>query len=214
MNGFYNKRDYVLLTMIVLFSITLSTFFVINASFIYELVIRYLNLTVKYQVSNQILLHNLRVVTDFIQNPFAKGMNLAHYHLSRGAYEHFTDVRKLVMLNHFTLAMSGIYLIVAWFKKTIQQQLWKLTDYLKRVLVMIGLIMLICLIDFNDIFIYLHRLVFPNHNWVFNPQKDPIIKVLPDQYFLCCFAVWFGLLILLLLGFYGYGKLQIKKNRP
>lgn len=213
MNGFYNQRDYVLLTMIVLFSITLSTFFVINASFIYELVVKNWALSTKYHVSNAILLHNLKVMTNFIQNPFAQEMNLIQYHLSRGAYEHFTDVRKLVILNHFILVVSGIYLIIAWTKKVLQQQLWKLTEYLKRVLVCIVLIMLICLIDFNDIFIYLHQLVFLNHNWVFSPKKDPIINVLPDQYFLCCFAVWFGLVILLLLGFYGYGKWQIKKNR-
>lgn len=196
--------------MIILFTLTFSTFLVINTSFIYWLVMKWLNLNVKYHVSGTILMHNLNVMTNFIQNPFAGKLNLSEYHLSKGAYAHFKDVRKLVLLNHFTLLISVIYLVITWIRGEIQQNLWKLTDYLKRVLVMVGLVMLLCLIDFNDIFIYLHRLIFSNHNWVFNPKKDPIIKVLPDQYFLCCFAVWFSLVILLLIGFYSYGKLQIK----
>lgn len=213
MNGFYNKSDYVLLMMIILFSITMSTFLVINANFIYGIVIKYLDLNDKYHVSLNVLLHNLKVMTDFIQDPFINGMNLTPYHLSKGAYEHFTDVRKLVMLDYLILALSTLYLIITWYKKIIQRELWKLTDYLKRTMIILWLLMLICLIDFNDIFIYLHEMIFPNHNWVFSPKKDPIINVLPDQYFLCCFAVWFGLVFLLLIGFYGYGKLQIKTNK-
>ncbi|WP_429971903.1 TIGR01906 family membrane protein [Fructilactobacillus sp. Tb1] len=212
MNGFYNKRDYVLLTMIVLFTITLSTFFVINANFIYWLVIKYLNLNIKYHVSTQLLMHNLHVMVTFIQNPLVNAMHLWHYKLSNGAYEHFTDVRKLVMLDYLILALSGFYLLICAYHKTMQTHLWKLTDYLKRVMLVIGLLMFICLIDFYDVFIYLHRMIFPNHNWVFSPKKDPIIEVLPDQYFLSCFVVWFGLVFLLLISFYLAGKWQIKKK--
>jgi len=39
----------------------------------------------------------------------------------------------------------------------------------------------------------MHAIFFRNDYWLFNPATDPIIKILPDAYFLHC-----GILIILL----------------
>ena len=48
-------------------------------------------------------------------------------------------------------------------------------------------------IDWNKTFAMMHAIFFKNDYWLFNPATDPIIKILPDAYFLHC-----GILIILL----------------
>ena len=55
-------------------------------------------------------------------------------------------------------------------------------------------IVLGCLIasDFDSAFVIFHSIFFPGKdNWQFNPRTDPIIKVLPEQFFLNC-AIFIG----------------------
>ncbi len=45
------------------------------------------------------------------------------------------------------------------------------------------MLLLVVMLDFNDVFIIFHELLFQNRDWIFDPRQDPVINVLPDQYF-------------------------------
>ena len=51
------------------------------------------------------------------------------------------------------------------------------------------------LLDWDALFTAFHKLFFRNDYWLFDPDTDPVIKLLPDSYFLHCLA---GILVLLL----------------
>lgn len=53
----------------------------------------------------------------------------------------------------------------------------------KFFLVGLGMLLLVVMLDFNDVFIIFHELLFQNRDWIFDPRQDPVINVLPDQYF-------------------------------
>ena len=42
-------------------------------------------------------------------------------------------------------------------------------------------------IDFDRLFVMFHQLVFSNDYWLFNPHLDPIINILPENFFMHCF---------------------------
>ena len=50
--------------------------------------------------------------------------------------------------------------------------------------------MLPIVINFEKSFVIFHKLLFSNDYWVFDPEKDPIILMLPEE-FLCMQRVLF-----------------------
>ena len=58
-------------------------------------------------------------------------------------------------------------------------------------------IVIIASIDFYDAFIVFHKLFFPGKdNWEFDPDKDEIVRILPEGFFALC-AGWIGSHILI-----------------
>ena len=39
-------------------------------------------------------------------------------------------------------------------------------------------------IDFNTCFILFHKIMFSNDYWIFDPQLDPVINMLPEEFFM------------------------------
>ena len=52
-------------------------------------------------------------------------------------------------------------------------------------------------LNWNAFFIKFHELFFNNNYWIFDPATDPVIRILPDEFFFHCAVV---ILLFLLLG--------------
>lgn len=52
-------------------------------------------------------------------------------------------------------------------------------------------------LDWDALFTAFHRLIFRNDYWLFDPDTDPVIDLLPDSYFLHCLVGILGVLIFL-----------------
>jgi len=58
--------------------------------------------------------------------------------------------------------------------------------------VVIGLMGL--LMGFDQFFVLFHTVLFPGDStWLFDPVKDPVIYILPEEFFLHCFILFFVL---------------------
>ena len=110
---------------------------------------------------------------------------------SASAMEHFADVRKLFVLDLCTFAGATLLLIgVCRFgrKKTV-----RLLGHTSGFWGAIGLGILFLTIgtwaalDFDRAFVVFHQLLFPGKsNWLFDSRKDPIINMLPAEFFRNC----------------------------
>lgn len=57
-----------------------------------------------------------------------------------------------------------------------------------------GIVLVILMaVDFDGFFVIFHKILFRNNDWLFDPSLDPIIDVLPDEFFAQCFALFFVL---------------------
>lgn len=65
--------------------------------------------------------------------------------------------------------------------------------------------------DWETVFVEFHRLVFRNDYWLFDPVSDPVIRILPDTYFLHCAAMILLLMIGASLGFLFLYRRKVKK---
>ena len=105
---------------------------------------------------------------------------------------HFEDCKVLFDLNASILLISGAILAVLFFmrKRWGAYRLGKHSALLwAAVLSLTAPIMIGCLaaLDFDRAFVIFHSIFFPGKtNWVFDWYRDPIIRVLPQDFFRNC----------------------------
>lgn len=117
---------------------------------------------------------------------------------------HFEDVRKLFLLDLDVLAACAILLIAT--AAIIRIRGWRPGRLLGRgfpfwagaglggaFLIVGGL----AATDFDRAFVIFHTLFFPGKdNWIFDPWKDEIINILPQDFFMHCAILILAILIL------------------
>ena len=105
---------------------------------------------------------------------------------------HFEDCKVLFDLNATILSGSGLLLAVLFFmrKKWGPYRLGKHSAYLwAAVLSLTAPIAIgaLAALDFDRAFVIFHSIFFPGKtNWVFDWYADPIIRVLPQEFFMDC----------------------------
>ena len=127
-------------------------------------------------------------VLDFslFNKPFKTGV----LKYSNEGKQHFKDCKRLFIIDFIILGLTTLILIIQkiFFSK---QKLFNFSLSFWSsclILIVLSIILLITLfLGFDQAFITFHHLLFPGKtNWIFNPQKDEIIKILPKEYFMNC----------------------------
>ena len=123
---------------------------------------------------------------------------------SQSGADHFADVRVLFLLDLWVLGLSLAALIgmlvLCRMKRTRPQPLlgrgpgfWGAAG-LGAVFLLIGGL---AALDFQRAFVVFHSLFFPGKtNWIFDWRTDPIILLLPEEFFRNCALLIFVLLLL------------------
>lgn len=118
---------------------------------------------------------------------------------SESGAAHFADVRRLFALDLWVLAISAVLLGASYFFKKRPRLgghtpgFWS-TVGLGAILAMVGGL---AALDFDRAFTVFHKLCFPGKdNWIFRRYKDPVIDMLPEEFFRNCAIVIFALIAL------------------
>lgn len=117
---------------------------------------------------------------------------------------HFTDVRKLFLLDLWVLAASAALLaITAVIVRHTGRRPARLLGRgfpfwagagLGGVFLTVGGL---AALDFDRAFVIFHALFFPGKdNWIFDPRKDQIINILPQDFFMNCAILILAVLII------------------
>lgn len=117
---------------------------------------------------------------------------------------HFADVKILFIIDFIIICASAIGLAII----AIIMKVKKISPYrfLKRgplfwsvisIASIASVIGIACAINFRETFIFFHKIFFIGKtNWSFNPHTDPIILLLPNQFFSNCgLLIFFGILL-------------------
>ena len=140
---------------------------------------------------------------------------------SQSGMEHFVDVKKLFLLDLWVLgaclAALVILLVVCRKKKLHSAPLagrgpgfWGAVGLGAAILVVGALAAL----DFDRAFVIFHSIFFPGKtNWVFDWRVDPIILLLPQDFFMHCAMLIGGGLLVLSLAVAAVDTLMEKKKK-
>ncbi|NQN51467.1 TIGR01906 family membrane protein [Streptococcus suis] len=162
---------------------------------VFPVEISYLGLEKIVYMKSADISYNFNILMNYLTNPFQTVLDMPNFSSSVDGLKHFADVKKL-----FHLAQGVIVLSFPAFFLFIKQILLKGHGWLvhKNFLwmmlapVVIGLMGL--LMGFDQFFVLFHTVLFPGDStWLFDPAKDPIIYILPEEFFLHCFILFFVL---------------------
>lgn len=105
--------------------------------------------------------------------------------------EHFADVQKLFVLDLRVLVTASILLIA--LRIVFHKESLRLAGHTPGFWGAVGLgatglvVGAIAALDFEKAFVVFHKLFFPGKdNWLFDPRTDPIINMLPAEFFRNC----------------------------
>lgn len=180
-----------------IFIITGSVILGLRCKNIYYNDISNLNISDMSGFTDEEIMLNYDYLIDYNLNNSVEEFNLPTIKYSKKGKIHFEEVRnifqfiKRVCLISFLISLVGV--IISIKNKNIK--------FLNTTSIMtIGLIIITAiplLINFNYFFIKFHEIVFSNDYWIFDPDKDPVINMLPEEVF---FHIGLFILVLILLG--------------
>ncbi|MEG0907220.1 MAG: TIGR01906 family membrane protein [Lactococcus sp.] len=167
------------------------------------------NLTQISGLSAETLRHNFNVLMAYLVNPFEAVLQLPDFPSSPDALQHFKDVKKLFMLAlGLTFILSPALLL--FLKEHLAILYHNGLRFVMGTPLFIGLVA--ALIGFDNFFIYFHEIFFRDDTWLFNPDTDPIINVLTENYFMFTFILFVVLFEFIFFLLYWSGNKRLQKK--
>ncbi|MFS9320695.1 TIGR01906 family membrane protein [Streptococcus infantis] len=177
---------------------------------IYPLEISWLHLTSRVPFQSQTIQHNFNVLMDYLTNPLNQALEMPDFSSSASGIHHFAVVKGLFHLAQ-GVALVTLPIFYLFWKQVIQKGFLSL--YRRGLLIMLSLPLLLGLvgvfIGFEQFFTLFHQILFVGDDtWLFDPAKDPVILILPEEFFLHAFLLFFCLYELI----FGFMYLQSRKT--
>ena len=196
-------------SLIFLFSLSiLLTIYL--AWFLYPLEISWLHLTSRVPFQSQTIQHNFNVLMNYLTNPLSQVLAMPDFPSSASGIHHFAVVKGLFHLAQ-GVAIVTLPIFYLFWKQVIQKGFLSL--YRRGLLLMLSLPLVLALvgifIGFEQFFTLFHQILFVGDDtWLFDPAKDPVILILPEDFFLHAFLLFFCLYELI----FGFIYLKSRKT--
>ncbi|MBQ3280817.1 MAG: TIGR01906 family membrane protein [Eubacterium sp.] len=181
-----------------LFIISAAVTIALNFRFIYYADIDRYGLTQVSGLTKDELIQDYNTLIDY--NCIWGGsdkLEFAHFTLSDSAVQHFREARTLFLFFGWGVIVFGIasaIMILIARRKKLGVSFLKYAAIITIVLpIILGVF---AAIAWDRFFVLFHELSFGNDLWLFDPAVDPIINVLPSEFFFHEAMAIFGLVIL------------------
>ncbi len=138
-------------------------------------------------LSYDVILRNYRAVIEFL-SPFSKrAFSLPDLKWSASGASHFADV-KVVFIGFYIAGFIGFLICLYFVLRAINRRLHRGTLVISGVttIALPAVFLIAMVIDFDRTFTLFHHVLFNNMDWIFDPATDPIIDIMPGEFFLHC----------------------------
>lgn len=185
----------------IVFSIIFSLFiilgivrFTIGFKDIYYFDIGYLDIQSRINLSDEEIKLNYDYIIDYNLSKDISEFEMPSIKSSPQGKIHFEEVRDVFQnVNKFFILCTIISIIGIFI--SIKEKNIEFLKTTSKALISIPLILsLPVIINFEKSFIIFHKILFDNDYWIFDPRLDPVINMLPEEFFFHC-----GIIILVLI---------------
>lgn len=176
--------------MILAWLVCLSVFLFMNLSIIYLTTIKILNIPASIHISMASVSNNYTNIIRYLQSPFINQMHTV-IPVNEVVIRHFRDVKTLLMISNTLMIILTLIAVKLIKRLSFANKLWLLKMPLRSTYMLFTFLILFSVVDFNDAFVFMHKLLFRNQDWIFDEKKEPIINLFPSQYFMVGFIFIF-----------------------
>ena len=182
------KKEYKILQGI--FSLSLCLFIIFAAvkltlmfKQLYYFDIQYLNIEAQSGYSKTEIVKNYNYVINYLLTPGNQEFILPSIEYSKYGQIHFQDVKRIFTSIDILLVVTGLINVLGLIFNIKRKSF----DFLKHTFAMLilvpSLFLTAIMINFDAAFVTFHKIFFKNDYWLFDPTIDPIITILPDEFF-------------------------------
>ncbi|NLI89015.1 MAG: TIGR01906 family membrane protein [Epulopiscium sp.] len=187
--------------------ICFSVLFTLSFKGLYYWDINKLSIAQSSNISEDKIKDDYSVLIEYLTDKNIDKLSFSHFEMSKEGEIHFKDVKDIFIFLKSLMYILAIYSIAA----IIINYIVKEYDFLKYtamgiIMIPIG-ILILAMLNFDRAFIIFHKIAFTNDYWIFDPATDPIITILPQEFFYHCFLLIVSIILLIaivLTGIYRY----------
>lgn len=213
-----NKKQNKLITIVV--SLALSLFLISTAvkltlAFrqLYSYDVDKLNIAHDYGMKKEVVINNYNILIDYLQKKNIEKLFMPNFPISREGEIHFIEVKALFMKFDIMLYSAALISLIGVIylirKKDFKFLKWTSIGSLALPV----FLSVPFAINFDSSFTIFHKIFFNNDYWEFDPVKDPIINVLPQEFFFHCAIMILALLTVSSLVMYIIYRKLVKTKR-
>ncbi len=196
------RQDILLSFFMMIVVICVSVCIVLFVKQLYYFDIEYLNFEDNVWLSVDEIKENYDVLIQY-QSIFYRGeLSFPDFWMSETGAKHFAEV-KVVFEVIQVIAMAGGAAAIGLIIKKFRDKDHLFFRYSAiTTLVTPTIIGTLAALNFDKAFTIFHQIVFRNNDWIFDPSLDPVILILPEDFFMHCFIAIIILTIVFCILFY------------
>ena len=159
---------------------------------LYPMEISYFNLPDKVHLKAETIQYNFNILLNYLTNPFGQKLSMPDFRSSAAGLHHFQAVKYLFHLAQaiFLVTLPALIFFIQKVVKKGFLALYQRSLFILSVLPFV-MICLAGLIGFNNFFTLFHQVLFVGDStWLFDPAKDPVIWILPEEFFMHAFILF------------------------
>lgn len=161
--------------------------------------IEYLSISESAHMDQNQIKQNYDVLIDYMTDEKIEKLAFPNFGMSREGEIHFKEVKDIFIFIKRLMYGLGIYSILGILVSIIKKRYKFLKHTAIGILAGPISLLLVAMIDFDKAFVIFHNLAFSNTYWIFDPVKDPVIMILPQDFFLHSFLLIVGIILMIAL---------------
>ena len=193
----YSAVDYILALLCTLTVVCLAVSITVWCRPLYYADIEFLDIPEKAGYSEEVCHNNYDVLIDYNVIGGTSELEFPDMEMSEHGRIHFEEVKRIFIFMQIK-ALAGTAVLAAVYFRRKRKGWMHLTGFVS--LAVAAAVLLAVVVDWEWAFETMHGLLFDNDYWLFNPQTDPVIKILPDRFFMHCGIMIIGLTAVLTAG--------------
>ncbi len=159
----------------------------------YSLNVDLLDIPARAGVTKQVCLDNYNAVIEYL-SPFSRtSFNLPDFRYSANGAQHFADCKPIFNGVYFAGLVSLVLIIILSLRFIKRKDKRFLRVSSVTTLAVPVVLVAACTIDFDSAFVLFHKVFFTNDLWLFDIEADPVLNILPAEFFMNC-AIFIALL--------------------
>ncbi len=166
------------------FILCASIFLVLLMKPLYSLDVKLLKIPETSGYSAEICRKNFSVLIDYNMFWGPSELKFPDFPMSENAAVHFAEVRRIFVAAEITALVSAALLAAGCPLAKRKKAFGWLPGGIILTLAMVAVVGFGCAFFWEKTFVLMHKILFRNDFWLFDPVTDPVINILPDQVFL------------------------------